>query len=349
MEDFDDYKDRQVIEDVMSNIASDRRKLIEALKIDREIDKLHQKLDDFVKEFRDMSQKEEAVIDEAVIPDQFQKSLKKLDNYRGKLDDFLQADYRVVKIRQELDYRVSELQRKRDKVEDLSEKKAKLEIKELQKEVEQARDKLESYRESSEYQELMELEDQLDRKQYQREQKMHEIESAMSRMERGLKKLLYEVENGDVSLEQGKDILKDIREGNADELLEKDPDKVDKALESAREALPDDLLGEKQQRKFSNGNEALHGFSDHRQKVSKLNHKIDSIRSEIEEHQAVEKEDDLERQIGELESDLKELKDERDNLEKRISDIRDDIEELKNSIADSLREGFDREVSVKRG
>jgi len=93
---FEDEKDRQVINDVVDNIVSDRLEMIDDLDFSEEPEELYNQLDKFITEFQSLKRKEAAVLEEAYLQKKISKTVGGLEDQRQRLSEFLETDYRVV-------------------------------------------------------------------------------------------------------------------------------------------------------------------------------------------------------------------------------------------------------------
>lgn len=347
MEDHSDYNDRKVVEDVMSNLAFRRRKMIERLELADEPRELQEQLEDFVDDFQDMSQKQDVVIEEAVLPDSFQSSLKSLENCRSRLENFLENDYKAVESQERLENLVSDYERATEEIDNLEEKKENFEIGNIAEQIEEAESELEELKNSKSWNEYQELIQEIEELKSNKQELDQELGKAVQKMERGLKKLVYEIKNGDVNLETGLEILEDIRDGKKDAIMKRESERVEYAVKEAVETMPEDLLSDTQQNKFEKAASTLENISEYKEDIESIEKEIEELRQEKQNHEALEQEKELEKRIDGLERKKDRQESEKEDTEDQIDRKHSNIQEIEKEIQEILESSFNREVKLQ--
>ncbi|MFB6076709.1 MAG: hypothetical protein ABEK12_01095, partial [Candidatus Nanohaloarchaea archaeon] len=167
--------------------------------------------------------------------------------------------------------------------------------------LEEAEADLEGLRESDTWAEYQDLQAEKEQAEAERREARRAITAAAGKMERGLKKLICAVEHGDRETDADLTILRDIRDGDIDSLLDRDADAVAAAARAARDALPPEMLGDRQQEKFDQGVERLADIGDLAQRIDRLDDRTAELEEDLSGHEAVAREAELEERIDELE------------------------------------------------
>lgn len=342
MEEHSDYKDRQVIEDVMSNIAFRRRKMIDRLELAEEAEELNQDLDDFVKEFQNMSQKEEAVIEEAVIPDEFHDKLRDLDECRNRIDLFLKYDYKALENQEKLEKAVSQYKEKLKELRKIEDRKELLDI-ESEEELEEIKSEIQELKNGQKWKEYQRLNDRIDELKSEKIELEKEVGSASQKMQRGMKKLIYEIENGELSTDSNIELLKKIRDGRKDNILN-NTEKVEEAAKEAEEILPENLLDERQAEKFSKGASMLKDISQIKDKIEDTQEEIRELEQKKDESEVLDQKKKLEEQKKELEEKISQEESEQEEIEEKIESKETKVRKLEDKIKDILNSELNREV-----
>lgn len=350
LEDYEDEKNRSIVEDVVDNVAGDRLELL-----DRELPddphELLKELEDIVQQFNDVKQKEAAVLEEANLGKELSRAVSDLEDTRDRLKNFLENSYSTVDTLEELEGLAEERQQLQLEVQDLEdeheEKKQSIEQKREQKQ--ETAEEIDGLTESPEWQDYREQEEKLEWLKQERKEKELDLKKAASKMERGMKKLVYQIENKDLDFSGDLSILKDIRDGDQDALLERDTQQIVDAMEEATGVLPMDLLDDSVHQRFMDGAQYLMELEDHHSELAQLREQVENKRQELENHPAREKKQELEKKKKRLERELNDLQQEKQDTSRELERKREELERIENGIRELLETGLDRDVKFVNG
>ncbi len=345
-EGYNDQKGRQLIEDVVDNIAGDRIDLVEDFEFHESPQELHQELESFIDDFQEMKQKEAAVLEEINLGKNFTRKLKPLQDTKKELERFLEEEYSLKETYEELKQRLEEITELKGEKEELEDKLSGISTEEKQEQLSDVEEELEEFMEEGSWKEYRNLEKEIELLEDQKEELLAGVGKSMSKMGRGLKKLVYRVENTDLDFGGNLQILKDIRDGNRDSILE-NPDEVEHSVAEAVNSLPDELLGRRQKQKFNRGAEKLEQLSDLKQEIDDLGNEIEDLRQSLEGHDAPGKKKQLEKRKEELKSEISKAENREKELEEKIEQKQQDIEKVREEVKNLLRESFEREIKFR--
>lgn len=341
---YEDRKSRSIVEDVVDNIASDRKRLINDFEMPEGPEELEEELDSLVDEFQTLSQKEAAVLEEVNLMDKIGQPLEHVKDKRDELEEFLQNGYQVEKALDRLEKLVEEKKRLEKDIKEAEEEIENLGIDEKQKDLDAAEKELEDLKNSEEWQGFMDEKEELEMLKVERREEEKKVESSALKMERGMKKLLYQVENGDLEFSGDKSILEDIKKGETGKLLERDTSEIVNAIEEATGILPTDLLDDSVHEKFMDGAEHLMSLERKNTELAELRNEISEKKAEIEENSLEKEKKRLEREMKQVKRKIDELEDRKHRLKERIEEDRKEISRKRQEIRDTLEEALDREV-----
>lgn len=343
LKDFEDSQDRQVINDVVDNIVSDRYELINNLSLPENPEDLYKELNEFITEFEDLKRKEEAVLEEAYLDKELSRSINSLENQRQKLSEFLDGEYRVYdrfeKLKQLSDERKTLLNDKEEIKKEIDQEIHRDQLKTRKQELEE---KLRNLKKSQKWKDFKELKERHEKKKMEKNGVISDINTTVNRMERGLKKVIYEAENGELSLDET-DVLENLRDKKTSKILE-NPEETARIVEDVVEILPDNLLNDKQQQKFVEAAEELETLPEKSEKLDELSSEIESLSQKIENHEAVEKEEKLESRIDDLKRQLEDTIDQENKLEEKVEELEYEIKELEKQIKKILDDSLNRDI-----
>lgn len=346
MKGFRDPKDRQVVNDVVDNIISERLEMIEELSFPEDPRKLQTELDDFIQNFQSLKQKEATVLEEAYLQKEISRSIEGLEDQRQILDKFLDKEYSIVisyqKLKQQLDRRDNLL----EQLDELREQIHQLEVDNLKSEIEEIDNKLEELENSSKWGEYRFLQDEVEQKKSEKQDLMSDLKTSVSKMERGLKKLIYQVRNGDVSV-NNIETLEKLQDNETDYFLEK-PEKTAEAAREAEESLPADLLNSKQQLKFREAVDEVEELPEKAEKIDSLKSEIDKLENQIKNHSVLQEKDQLESKRKAIKNRLKDEKEDKNRLDQKIQNIESEIDETESEILQILEDSFDRKIKIEK-
>lgn len=337
--------DRDVIEDVMNNVMTKRRRDIDDLEIPDDPVELCANLEEFIERFQDMSQKEQAVMNEVRLPDEFYEALENLQTLYGDLEKFLNSEYTLLENYRDLRDAVSERQGNLETVEDLRTEVESLKVKELEERKDELTDEIEELKQGPSWEEYEELKQELEDAKGKREKRVQEVSHATSRAERGVKKIVYEAKNGELTVGADTRVLEDIRDADANELL-RESERVEAASKSLKQELPDDVPEGKDREKLKDALDKLVDITEISDEVESLQKRIESLEEEVDKHDAAEKKRQLEEEKSDVQDQLDEEYRKRDELQKRVEKNQETIRELEEEIERLLDESIDGEVKV---
>ena len=339
LEGYGDPKDRAVVEDVVENVVENRRKLIDGFTPEEDIEELESQLEGFFEEYRDISRKEGAVLEEANLDQKLGNSLKELQELHEELQDFLENDYKTVERYREVENSLEELESLEQGLSRIEEEKEELDSEAVQR-VEEKEEELEELENSELEEEYRSLEEQIDDRRADIEELEKGIGKAMGKMERGLKKLIYEGEIGKTSRE-GSEILREIRDGEKDKIMDRDPGQVEDAVKAVEDSL-EDQLDDKTEEKLRAGIETFKDFSDTIRKIESKRNELEELEEEAANHEFADRKEELEEEIRELEEEREEVQNRKEDINSELEGKRSEIQSKKNRIKEILREEFER-------
>ncbi|MFB6167182.1 MAG: hypothetical protein ABEJ62_02880, partial [Candidatus Nanohaloarchaea archaeon] len=346
LEDYSDEKDRSIVEDVVDNVAGERLRMIQEHDLPEDPRELHDSLQRFIEEFNSLKQKEAAVLEEAHLGKELGNAIQDVQELQEEIDSFLEQDYRTVDTleglqdiadrREELRLDIDQLEMEKDEKQQQLEQKRQ-ELKEVEQDVEDltSSGRWNGYREQEEA--VEELREELEGKE-------QEFRKAASRMERGMKKLVYQIENGDLEPVDRLEVLKTIRDGDHEKLLERDPHEIVDAVEEATGVLPTDLLESSTHEKFMDGAEYLMELTNRHSDLYQLRDEIERKKQELEGHPVREQKQGLEKQKRQLRRDIEELAEEIAALEEQVEQKRQELQEKGDDLREKLEASLDRPV-----
>lgn len=337
--------DRDVIEDVMNNVMTKRRRDIDDLQIPDDPVELRVNLEEFIERFQDMSQKEQAVMNEVRLHDEFYEALENLQTLYGDLEKFLESEYTLLENYRDLRNVVSERQESLEAVEDLRTEIESLKIKELENRKDELTDEIEELKQGPSWEEYEELKQELEDAKGKREKRVQEVSHATSRAERGVKKIVYEAKNGELTVGADTRVLEDIRDADANELL-RESERVETASKSLKQELPDDVPEGKDREKLKDALDKLVDITELSDEVESLQKRIVSLEEEVDRHDAAEKKRQLEEKKSDVQDQLDKEYKKRDELQKRVEKNQETIRGLEAEIERLLDESIDAEVNV---
>jgi chromosome segregation ATPase len=344
LEGFEDVKSRAVIEDVVSNVVEERKKIVDSFEPPEDVEDLRDDLEEFLADYQEISRKEGAVIEEAGIGARFGDSLKKVKQLQEELEGFVEEKYSTKKRLEQIKRKVDELSELDQEIDSIQDRLDELDVKELEQSLEEKRKELEEFEDSDSMEELKDLKSRLEDKKAERNQDRRDVGSALSNMQRGLKKLLYEGEIGKVS-KTGSDILREIRDKEKDKILDREPEKVEEAVSAVEDSLDDSLEG-KTQEKLLKGVKELKDFSSTREKLEEIGVDIEELEEDIESHQAQERREEIQKQVDNLEEELEQEREGKKDLKQKLEKKRDERDSVRQNILSVIEKEFEGGVEL---
>ncbi|MDY6761425.1 MAG: hypothetical protein SVY41_00080 [Candidatus Nanohaloarchaea archaeon] len=348
LEGYEDVEGRDVVEDVTENIVAERRRMVDRFSVPDRPQELYEALDSFCNDFREMKRKETEVL--KVLGDEKNPVFDALDTVKGvrdRLSSFLQTEYPVLERSSDLEEACSRLSQLRQRRDELSGELAEIDLASVREEIDAVEAELDGLHSSEEWTTYQELQDQLGSAEAAMEEPRNTVSAAANRMERGLKKLLYGPENRDAPLEH-RPVLEDIRDGDVDVLLERDPAIVEAAVMSAVDALPDDLLGERQHDKFTAAADTLADIGEVQEELAERRERVQQLEEQVDSHPAPQQENELAAQLDDLKAELEEKRQRRKELRDRKGQVDTEIGETEERIRGILADAFAREIEMDR-
>ncbi|MFB6209308.1 MAG: hypothetical protein ABEJ56_04200 [Candidatus Nanohaloarchaea archaeon] len=345
LEDFEDKKGRDIVDDVVDNIGDNRKRLLKDFEVSGSPDELHSDLESFLEDFRSMSRKEAAVMEEAHLKDFFSDPLGDLEAEKKQIERFLESDYQTLEKYESLKQLIEKRNELENEKAELDDRIDESERHSLEEKLEEMKKELEEVESGDMKKEFRQLEKRLEELESRKEEIHREIGKAMSKMERGLKKLLYEGEISKVS-RAGSEILRDIRDGKREELLQKKPEEIEEAVESAKESFTGELLDQNTGEKLKKGADRLKDAGSKMSELEDIESEIRKVEKKIENHEYPEERDRIQKKIDSLEDRLEEEKHKLSELRQRKNQIESEIDSLEDNVVDIFESEFDRKVNT---
>lgn len=333
------------VEDVMTNVMTKRRRDIDSLQIPDDPVELRANLEEFIESFQDMSQKEQAVMKEVRLSDEFYESLENLQTLYRDLAGFLESQYTLVENHRDLRNAVAERQEKLETIEDLRTEIESLKIEELEKRKDELTDSIEELKQDTSWKEYEELKQELEEAKTKREKRVQEVSHATSKAERGVKKIVYEAKNGELTVGADTRVLEDIRDAEANELL-RESEEVETASKSLKQKMPDDVPEGKDREKLKDALDKLGNITELSDEIESLQKRVESLEEKVEKHDAVEKKRQLEEEKSNVQSQLDKEREKKGELQERVERKQEELRELETEIERLLDESIDGEVKV---
>ncbi|MDY6770289.1 MAG: hypothetical protein SVU88_04930 [Candidatus Nanohaloarchaea archaeon] len=346
LEGFEDAQDRPVVEDVVGNVVADRRQQIDQMRLPDAPADLYDALDEFIDEFRTMKRKEEEVLKNAVDAGDVFDALEEVAAHRDRVGAFLDAEYGLLEAHSELSEAVDRLDDLRAEHAAVEDDLAGIDTAGIRQDIQDVEAELDTLHGDDAWADYQRLQEDIDDLRTERDETVAGLDAAAGKMERGLRKLLYADENGDIDIPGDTAVLADIRDGELDAVLDRDPSAVAAAVDAAVTALPDDLLGERQADRFAAGADRFRDIAEYRATLTDLSDRIDALEEELDGHPAPAREDELTARLDDLQEDLRAERERRTELQRRRDELEDDIAELEAGIMETLRDVVDREVEL---
>lgn len=348
LEDFEDRKGRAVIEDNIANFVSARKNLIDKFSTPDDIEDFHEELEQFLTGFNEMSQKDGAVLEEAGIEDSFSESLKELTELEEEIRSFLKTEYRTKERFDEIKDKIQDLREVRDNIDSVMEDIEELEISEVESNLEDRKEELEDLENSEMKEDYDRIQERIDEEEDKIDEVYGKFSRAIGRSERGLKKLLYEGEIGKVS-EQGSDILRDIRDGEKTELINRHSEEVEDAVKAAEKAAKESSeINDKTQKKLLNGLGTLENFSELKEDLQGSKQEKGELEEQLENHDFSDGKEKLEKEKKSLERKVSQLQGKKDELFEEKNSLEDKENKLENEIVDLFESEIGKEVELNK-
>lgn len=348
LEGFEDKKGRAVIEDNIENFVENRKRLIDNFSTPDNIEELHEELEKFLVEFNEVSQKDGAVLEEAGIEGSFSDSLRELTELEEEIRSFLDTEYRTKERYEDIKQKIQDIREISENLNSVKEDIEKMEISKVESNLEDKNEELEDLEDGEIKQEYGNIQSRIEDKDEQVDEVYGKFSRAISRTERGLKKLLYEGEIRKVS-EKGSDILRDIRDGGKKNVMNRDSEQVEDAIEAAEKAARENNeLNDKTKKKLLKGLDILENFSELKEDLQSAKQEKSELEDKLDNHEFKEERKKLEKEKKELERKLSELEEKRDELLDEKNKLEEKENKLENEIIDLFESEVGKEVEIIR-
>lgn len=344
LEEFEDQKDRAIVEDVVENIKEERQRLINDVSYPDDPRDLEKEIRSFLNSFKTMSRKEAAVMKTIPVNKDMDEVIEQVEAELSELEGFIELEYSD----KEGFERIKELTEKREDLREEIEQKQKrsdgLDLGELESKIQEKEKELEQLREDERWEDYTGLKDEL-RETKRRKTNLNEREGkAINKMERGLKKLIYRIENTGIEFDGDMKILKKIRDRKKEDIEDIDSERIEDTVKKAMDAMPEGLVKESQHKKFVEGVETLGNISNTRGLIEDHEDKIEELREKIDDHEVIKREEELASEKKELKTRLEEMKKRKERLEKELEELSRDLDETEEEIKGTTRSVLEKEV-----
>lgn len=340
-------QERDPVEDVLANVVTRRRSLIDDLRLPEDPEALEDAIEAFLEARSDLSRKEAAVLQQIDRPERYEQALERFQDAVDRLDRFVAEQYDAVRTAERLDELVD---RRRDALEDaerLSRELAELPIEKAEETLSERRSALTSFRDGETRAEYERLQRELDEARERRDEVVADVNAAIARTGRGLKKLIYRAEQGDLALDADTDLLEELRDGETNAVLDRDPAAVAEQAAAVADAVTGEYVEGSDREKLLDGLSALEDLPDRSERIADLDDQIEELVDRIDQHDAVERERELERRVEEAEQERERLEDERERLQDELASSRATVGDVEDRIEATLDEAVAGEVRIR--
>lgn len=346
LNDFEDSKNRSVVNDVVENIYEKRKNAIKEFEPVEDSEELEKQLKSFSENFQDLDRKEKAVLDEAKLKGEFSKHLLDLEDLLKNLENFNKNDYQTKERYKQIQDNKKEIKRLKQQKNNIEHEINQKKQQNFEQELKEKQKELEDLKASEEQEQYLKILDDLEKQRNDKEKIERKVGRASGKMERGLKKLLYEGQINKIDKQESQ-ILRQIRDQNKQKILESNPGKVEKAIDAVLNSIKDSTLDEKTKTKLKEGANQLENFKKISKDYENAQKQILELQNNKENHSFKEKRKRLQKQISDLEEKQENQLDKIQDLENQKKDLEEKTEELKDQITSIFQEEFDRKIKKK--
>lgn len=335
--------------DVVQNVARDRRRLLNRFDPDPAPGPLYDRTGELIEEFQTLTQKEAAILQRAAGVDAPFDAMKTVKQLHDTLGRFLSRDYEVLEQYDELQSLLDEHTALNDDLAALEQELDDIDTAPLRSRIEEKETELEQHRQHDDWETYEALQEKQDELAAAQRDVVSRVETAAGKMERGLKKLLYAVEHDDLSLpEEYVSVLKGVRSGDIlPGLWSGDTaEHVAAAAAAAVDALPDDLLGERQQQKFAAAAATLQDLPAMQEELADRRAEESEVADRLAEYSLEEQAASLEEELDALQQELQNAATRRSLLRDRREQKQEQRHDVKQRIADLLNEALRADVTL---
>jgi chromosome segregation ATPase len=346
LEAFEDDRDR--VEDVVSHVATKRRSLVNNLSLSDDPAELRDTVETFLQDRSDLSRKEAAILRQIELPADYREAVEEFKNTVERLDQYLANEYELLEALETLEELVAKRREQLECIEDIEADIAKRDPESIEEELKSKRAGLDDLNQSDLRDGYEELERQLDAIETEQNGIVSEIGSAASECRRGLRKLIYAIENEGVDIDTDLSVLKELRDGETDALLDRDPEHVETVVQTVAAEISPQHLDDSERSRLLDGLEGLQGFSDQAYRIEELAADHTTLDERIRTHEFRQSKQELKETIQSLENELDNIQSERTRLEKRLSEARDSLRNIETQIEEVLEEHVPGDVTVQK-
>ncbi len=340
---YEDPKNRAIIEDNIENFIQKRLDLINDFSTSQNLEELHGRLEQFLKEFNSMTEKRGKILEEAGVGDSVFNTLNDLNGVFEDIQNFMDSDYTTRRHLEELEAKTARLKELNTEIKSVRQKIEDKQVEKVKEQLEEKKSEINRLKGSSLKNEFEEMQEELEQAREDRRKLLEDTGKNIGRMERGLKKMLHESKIGKVS-EEGSRALRDIRDGNKKELIDRDPAKVEEAVKAVEKSVEGDFLSGSTRQQLIQGVSFFSTFRDKKMKLKKLQSEIKELEKNVENHSFKSDLQKLEKEKEELENKLQKQKREKSDLRNRKDSLESEIAGLQDEIVSILEKEFDTEI-----
>lgn len=345
LENLDEYEsdeDIQAVDDVTDNLYNKKKKLLQSFSKQEDIVEHLEETKVLHGKFNEVSRKELAVLkrtksEAGGILD----TLEELESHIEEVEDFIDSEYEV----KEKVERVKDLGENResllDEISEIGQELNSLDIQTAEKSVEDAETEIEEFKQSELWTEREEIEKEIEELESKIEGEEKELLKAVGRAERGLKKLIYAIEKDGLQFDGELGKLKKLRDREIYE-LEKLEDTVNESLEK----INDELLSEKQMKKFQSAMNELKQFENVKSEIERFKDRKKKAEQRLEDHEADSELKELESRKDSLVEELETRRDEKKTMEQEIISLQETLKDNRDEIRKLVNEVMEPDIEL---
>lgn len=341
--------ERAPVEDVLDNVVTRRRSLVDDLRLPEDPEALADAVEAFLEARSDVSRKEAAVLQQIDRPERYERAVERFQDAVDRLDGFVADEHEAVRTAERLDALV---ERRREAIEDVERLRRDLEeisVEEAEDALAEHRSTLEAFRDGDAMAEYERLRRELDDARERRDGVVADVNAAVAKTSRGLKKLIYRAEQGDLALDADVDLLEELRDGRTPAVLDRDPEDVAAAVGSVADAVTGEYVDGSDRDKLLQGLGELEDLPERAAAIDEIERETASLQQRLDEHDAPDREHELERRVEEAERELEERERERERIEEELAAAREAVEDAEERIAATLDEAVPGDVRLHDG
>lgn len=342
---YKDTDDLDVVEDVADNFYQSRKRLLEDLTLSKDIEQHLENLKDFLEDFNDVTRKEGAVLKRVEKNSKnLSRVLQETVDHREEMEKFVEKEYTPVKKLEEVKQGVNEIKEKEKRIKELQHKLNETDTSKIEERIENLEEKIEDLKNSEEWREKNRLESKKQKLEDEKDEKISTINTDISKLERGLKKTIYAVENNDNSFKGGLSKLKSLKQHN----FRENTSVTDELKEAERIVEKEDLLSDRQRKKFSDTVEKFFDLDSRVQKIKVLDEEINELQEKIEGFNVDSRLEKFEKDLASARKDLERKKNEINSIEQDLEKLNDLKQESLENLEKALNNELKVEVNLKK-